>query len=206
MTKIKELTEDEVRDSAKITLGFDAQEDNVRQGTGQITTFNQLGFTGNNNKPDGWYLPENAGKVAIILETKRSGEDLSKQKHVNELFKNIDVISSKYSKTVGILYNGESIRVFKNKTELLPPEVSAELQHKEYYIKLFTEEKLDTQYIYNVTKAINETLHFQFGMQDLQERMIFTACALVAQRYNPTNGLQTVKNQGYDVFHTWVKR
>lgn len=35
-------TEDEVRDSAKLVLGFDKTEDGVQQGTGQITTFNQL--------------------------------------------------------------------------------------------------------------------------------------------------------------------
>lgn len=35
-------TEDEVRDSAKLILGFDKTEDGVQQGTGQITTFNQL--------------------------------------------------------------------------------------------------------------------------------------------------------------------
>ena len=47
-------TEDEVRDSAKLVLGFDKTEDGVQQGTGQITTFNQLGFRGCNDKPDGW--------------------------------------------------------------------------------------------------------------------------------------------------------
>lgn len=46
-------TEDEVRDSAKLVLGFDKTEDGVQQGTGQITTFNQLGFRGCNDKPDG---------------------------------------------------------------------------------------------------------------------------------------------------------
>ena len=63
-------TEDEVRDSAKKILGFDDGEENVKQGTGQITTFNQLGFKGNINKPDGWYLPDDKKGVAIILETK----------------------------------------------------------------------------------------------------------------------------------------
>ena len=63
-------TEDEVRDSAKLVLGFDKTEDGVQQGTGQITTFNQLGFRGCNDKPDGWYLPDDASKPAIILETK----------------------------------------------------------------------------------------------------------------------------------------
>lgn len=33
-------TEDEVRDSAKIILGFGDSEEKVKQGTGQITTFN----------------------------------------------------------------------------------------------------------------------------------------------------------------------
>ena len=49
-------TEDEVRDSAKLILGFDKTEPKVKQGTGQITTFNQLGFKGVIDKPDGWYF------------------------------------------------------------------------------------------------------------------------------------------------------
>ena len=52
-------TEDKVRDEAKIILGFDDDESNVKQGTGQITTFNQLGFKGDSNKPDvGIFLKE----------------------------------------------------------------------------------------------------------------------------------------------------
>lgn len=111
-------TEDEVRDSAKLVLGFDKTEDGVQQGTGQITTFNQLGFRGCNDKPDGWYLPDDASKPAIILETKSEAEGVSKEKHVKELFKNIDVVAKKYSKTIGILYSGSAIRVFRNKIEL----------------------------------------------------------------------------------------
>ena len=37
--KIVYRTEDEVRDSAKIQLGFDKVEANVKQGTGQITEY-----------------------------------------------------------------------------------------------------------------------------------------------------------------------
>ena len=103
-------TEDQVRDEAKIILGFDDNENNVKQGTGQITTFNQLGFLGNNNKPDGWYLPDDKGSVAIILETKSEKEDLTKQKWENELIKNINIVRSQYSKVVGVLYNGSDIR------------------------------------------------------------------------------------------------
>lgn len=176
-------TEDEVRDSAKLVLGFDKTEDGVQQGTGQITTFNQLGFRGCNDKPDGWYLPDDASKPAIILETKSEAEGVSKEKHVKELFKNIDVVAKKYSKTIGILYSGSAIRVFKSKIEL--SDASKRLEDKNYYIRLCTSQKLDSNYIFEITQKINNSLHFKFGMTDLQDRMIFTACALVAQRYNP---------------------
>ncbi|EEI85506.1 hypothetical protein HMPREF0072_1925 [Anaerococcus lactolyticus ATCC 51172] len=48
----------------QVVLGFDESEDNVNQGTGQITTFNQLGFKGYSDKSDGWYLPKNMNDVA----------------------------------------------------------------------------------------------------------------------------------------------
>ena len=92
-------TEDEVRDSAKIILGFDNTEPDIQQGTGQITTFNRLGFKGVNDKPDGWYFPNNKSEIAIILETKSEAEDLQLSKWVDELSKmclslkrNIDVL------------------------------------------------------------------------------------------------------------------
>lgn len=195
-------TEDIVRDEAKILLRFDKQEKDVKQGTGQITTFNQLGFNGIVDKPDGWYLPNDASKPAIILETKSEIEDLSKQKWVDELFKNLDIVSSKYSKHIGILWNGKNIRVFKNKKELF--DVSNTLENKEYYIRLCLQEKIDKNHIYEITQRINNNLHFKFGMTDLQDRMIFTACALVAQRYNPKNGLSKFIDMDYSTFHNWI--
>lgn len=165
-------TEDEVRDSAKLVLGFDRKESGVQQGTGQITTFNQLGFRGCNDKPDSWYLPDDASKPAIILETKSETEGVSKEKHVKELFKNIDVVAKKYSKTIGILYSGSAIRVFKNKIEL--SDASKRLESKDYYIRLCTSQKLDSNYIFEITQKINNSLHFKFGMTDLQDRMILT--------------------------------
>lgn len=129
MHKLTYRTEDEVRDSAKKILGFDKKEDNINQGTGQITTFNQLGFKGNNNKPDGWYLPEDNKAVSIILETKSEKEDITKKKWIDELKKNTDIVSKKYSKVIGILYNGIEVRVFKNNEEV---EVSNLLQQKDY--------------------------------------------------------------------------
>lgn len=186
-------TEDQVRDEAKIILGFDDDEQNVKQGTGQITTFNQLGFFGNNNKPDGWYLPKEKASVAIVLETKAEKEDLTKVKWVNELQKNINVVRSIYSKVVGILYNGSDIRVFKNELEVTG--IASTLQNKSYYKKLYSQEKIDKQLIYRLSKQINDTLHTQFGIKNLYHRMIFTACALVAKRY----GAVLDKNMSYQV-------
>jgi type I restriction enzyme M protein len=195
-------TEDEVRNEAREILGFNENEEGIKQGAGQVTTFNQLGFTGISDKPDGWYLPDDASKVAIILETKSELEDIFKEKWVDELFKNTDIIDSKYSKIIGILYNGVDIRVFKNKVELT--NVSKKLEDKKYYLGLFNKDKLDKNHIYEVTQRINNSLHFKFGMTDLQDRMIFTACALVAQRYNPKNGLQRLKDMNYSTFHNWI--
>ncbi len=174
-------TEDQVRDSAKIILGFDVVEAKIQQGTGQITTFNQLGFKGINNKPDGWYLPDDHNMPAIILETKSESEDISLQKCVDELIKNCDIAATKYKQVVGILYNGIDTRVFKNNIE--DTEVSATLQNKTYYTALFTKKTIDKQRIYNLTKRINDCLHTEFGIKNLYHRMIFTACALVAKRY-----------------------
>lgn len=191
-------TEDEVRDEAKIILGFDKKEKKVKQGTGQITTFNQLGFKGNNNKPDGWYLPENKNDVAIILETKSEKEDIYLSKWEDELFKNLDIISIKYSRTIGILYNGKEIRVYKNKVEL--KNVSNKLENKKYYISLLNKNSIDKQKIYDLTKRINDSLHTDFKIKNLHHRMIFTACALVAKRY----GAILVSGMDYEIFHSSI--
>lgn len=174
-------TEDKVRDEAKIILGFDDSEENVQQGTGQTTTFNNLGFSGDCNKPDGWYLPKLMSEVAIVLETKSEKEDLTKAKWFKELKKNMDIVHTKYTKVVGILYNGADIRVFKNDEEITG--IASTLQHKEYYKRLFTQQRIDKQEIYRLTKQINDSLHIKFGIKNLYHRMIFTACALVAKRY-----------------------
>lgn len=176
-------TEDEVRDSAKILLGFDKVEANVKQGTGQITTFNQLGFKGIIDKPDGWYFPDDRTLPAIILETKSEKEDISSLKWENELKKNMDIVNKKYKNVCGILYNGVDVKVFKNDIELSNIEISNALQDKSYYLSLFTQDTIDKQHIYNLTKRINDCLHTEFGIKNLYHRMIFTACALVAKRY-----------------------
>lgn len=175
-------TEDEVRDSAKTQLGFDVAEANVKQGTGQITTFNQLGFKGKNDKPDGWYLPDDHNMPAIILEAKSGAEDIFLQKWADELAKNCNIAAAKYKQVVGILYNGIDVRVFKNNVE--DTSAPKQLQNKAYYISLFTKNIIDKQKIYSLTKRINDCLHTEFGIKNLYHRMIFTACALVAKRYD----------------------
>ena len=192
-------TEDVVRDEAKIRLQFDEEEINIKQGTGQITTFNQLGFSGINFKPDGWYLPDNTNIPAIILETKSSDKDLNKKAIINELFKNLDVVSTKYKNTIGILYNGEDVVVYKNKEKV---QTAEKLQNKQYYLDLFKLDYIDKGKIFTLTKRINDLLHFKFGIKNLYHRMIFTASALVVERFG--GNLIAIKNNGYEAFRNKI--
>lgn len=158
-------------------MGFTNSETAI-SGVGQLTTFNQLGFKGISRKPDGWYLPKETYESALILETKNSKEDLNH--HIDELFSNCKVVEKKYKRWIGILFNGFDILVYKN-GELLSSE--KKLHNKEHYLGIFEENRIDPQRIYNITKRINDLLHIQFGVTNLKQRMIFTACALVAKRY-----------------------
>lgn len=200
MSDVKKKTEDEVRDSAKLILGFDGKETDVIQGTGQITTFKSLGFScpKNNHKPDGWYLPSDTTKVAIVLETKSESQDLSNDKWVSELFTNIDIVNTKYKNVVGILYNGKRQRVFLNKDEQF--KIPSELQQKQFYIDLFSNQPVDTKKIYLTTMKINNLLHYKFGVNDYYDRMVFTACALVAKRY----GAWLDKGRDYTTLHNSI--
>ena len=192
-------TEDYVRDQARLTLKLDKNEEGIRQGTGQITTFNQLGFKGINDKPDGWYLPDNINEPAIILETKSSDKDLRKKTIIKELLKNIDIVSTKYRNTIGILYNGEEVIVFKNKKEV---STAKTLQDKQYYLDLFKVDSIDKSKIFTLTKRINDLLHFQFGIKNLYHRMIFTASALVVERFG--GNLSAIKDNGFAPFRNKI--
>lgn len=173
-------TEDQVRDDANKILGL-VDTETAKAGVGQLTSFSKLGFKGDgaNYRPDGWYLPNETAFPAIIIEVKKEDCDL-RQPQINELLKNCDVAHLKYKDVIGILYNGIDILVYKN-GELLPDE--KELHNKEHYLGLFAQNNIDKQKIYNLTKRINDSLHFNFGIKNLNHRMIFTACALVAKRY-----------------------
>ena len=83
----KKMTEDQVRDKARDILGL-TDKDGVQVGVGQTTTFNQLGFSGVLDKPDGWYLPENTMETAVVLETKAEHISLG-DKQISELLKNV---------------------------------------------------------------------------------------------------------------------
>ena len=187
------MTEDEVRDKACGILGF-KNTDMVKSGVGQLTTFRTLGISGKgqNNRPDGWYLPKDRSKVAIILETKSSEEDVLNEKWINEIKRNVKIAGTKYKRIVGILYNGRESYVIKydnttmnNGNKIVQVvDVTKDLQNKSYYLSLFNENKIDKQEIYDLTKKINDCLHFKFGIKNLYHRMIFTACALVAKRFD----------------------
>lgn len=132
----KRMTEDAVRDEAREILGF-KDTDEARSGVGQLTTFNQLGFAGVSDKPDGWYLPYNHNEVAMVLETKASHIPLG-EKQVAEVLKNVKIVETQYDKVAGILYNGDDVRVFINHGEV---DTVGTLQRLEYYASLF---KVDT--------------------------------------------------------------
>ena len=188
------LTEDVVRDNAGKILDF-KNENNVQSGVGQLTTFNQLGFKGISDKPDGWYLPDNFEDTAIILETKNSDQIL--QNYFYELEKNCNIVLTKYHKVIGILYNGYEVLVTKNNETI---DASTKLENKNYYLAMFVINKIDKQKIYGLTKKINDCLHTEFGIKNLYHRMIFTACALVAKRY----GASLIKGMNYQTFHTSI--
>lgn len=201
------LTEDSVReDYAKKILQLEPNIINnqlgkkLQMGTGQLTTFNQLGFSGELHKPDGWYLPANFEDVAIILEAKAEDVDLDNPKWVKELIGNCNIVLTKYKKVVGILYNYETTRVFLNNIERT--DITTDLQNKTFYLKLFDMNTIDKNMIFNLTKRINDNLHTNFGVKNLNHRMIFTACALVAQRYGAR--LERFKGMDYDMLHTTI--
>ena len=173
-------TEDQVRDEAGKILGFE-DSDVAQSGVGQITTFNQLGFLGVSKKPDGWYLPHDTNRTAIVLETKAEGVGIDTQKCIDDIREYGDVVMRKYDVVIGILYDGNYTRVFRNNKPIDAPD---ELQPKEFYINRIKDEPLDKQKIYRLTAKINNNLHFNFGIKNLYSRMVFTAAALVSERYS----------------------
>lgn len=192
---MKHFTEDEVREQAKQILGFFDTE-SAKSGVGQLTSWKALGFKGKLGCPDGWYFPHVTTFPAIIAEFKASNISLGKSQ-IDELLKNYNIVKTKYKNVIAILWNGEDIKVYKNGVLL---EKEQKLQNKEYFLGLFSQDKIDKSKIYLLTKKINDSLHFNFGIKNLYHRMIFTACALVAKRY----GALLVKGMTYNAFRNSV--
>ena len=188
-----------VRSELGIKLGLSNPPTCV-SGVDQLTTFKQLGFDDKNIsglKPDGWYLPENKNEVAIICETKNSDEDV--HKNTEQLLKYIDVVMTKYKKVVGIIYNGQEALVYHNKQF---NRLETNLCDLSYYQRKYEDRgSIDTNLIFQLTKKINDNLHFNFGIKNLYQRMVFTACALVAQRYSGN----LMKGMDWPTLHTSIK-
>ena len=198
------LTEDVVRNMAKDKLNL-VSDDKAISDVGQLTTFNALSkvmdisaFEGVPDKPDGWYFPYNHNETAIIVEAKNSDMNLDLAKFVEEIRKNCSIAMKYYSNVIGILYNGYETRVFLNNKPIDSPN---ELQYKEFYINRLKDEPIDKNRIFMLTKDINNNLHSNFGIKNLYHRMIFTAAALVAYRYDDKS---LPKDLGFKILKTSI--
>lgn len=194
-------TEDEVRDEARILLNLTNNEDKTKSGVGQLTSFSSLDnyyFKGISKRPDGWYFPNDIQKTAIILETKASNELLD-EKNENQIKEYIRITQRKYKKVVGILYNSNEAIVYKNDVVY---SATNQLFDKNYYLKLFNNIQIDIDKIQSCTININEILHHKFVMQNLTQRMIFTACALVADRKGAN--LENLKKLSFSVLKSQI--
>lgn len=194
-------TEDVVRDEVGKLLALKNSSD-VQAGVGQITTFNQLGITGINDKPDGWYLPYDKTKPALILECKAEQVDITTRRCVEELKKNCRVLlNTGYEKVFGLLTNGKKSLGFMNNE---PIDIPGDIQNVQWYLDQFNKKGIDKDYIYTITQKINNCLHSEFGIKNLYHRMIFTACALVAKRYGAD--LRSSAKLGWSAFQSEIKR
>ena len=194
-------TEDVVRDEVGKQLCLQSS-DEVQAGVGQITTFNQLGITGVNDKPDGWYLPCNKTKPALILECKAEQVDITTRRCVTEIKKNCRILlDAGYEKVFGLLTNGKKSLGFMNNE---PVDIPKDIQPVQWYLDRFYAKGIDKNHIYNLTQKINNCLHSEFGIRNLYNRMIFTACALVAKRYGAN--LKSAAELGWEVFQSEIKR
>jgi len=189
-------TEDQVRDIARAKLHLEATE-SAKAGVGQLTSFNQLGFHGIKDRPDGWYLPNETHYPALVLEAKGSNVKLG-SKEREELIKNMHIVRSRYKHVVGLLYNGFELEVYKDDEQVTGED---ELMDKEHYLSFFSTNRINKLLIYSLTHSINDTLHFDFLIKNLYHRMIFTACALVAKRYGAT----LVKGMSFKLFTTSIR-
>lgn len=188
------LTEDEVRTKASKILNFKSDKDHVA-GIGQLTTFKKISqeidndpFSKSNREPDGWYFNKHdMQSPALLAEFKSEDKDLNNQSYVDEIQRNMKIVMGAYKNVIGILYNGVDVKVFRNEepgsSNIIELRSTPALQDRGYYERIFTDQSIDAQEICNLTRRLNDLLHFKFGMPNLYDRMLFTAATLVAKRY-----------------------
>lgn len=197
------LTEDEVRRLAHETLFANCTADAVFD-TGQITKFNSLGFPGVMQAPDAWYLPKKLHEVTCVFEFKSESHGLDDDAR-KQLFDEMEIVLTKYAKVCGVLWDGKHIEVYTQRRgddcNFVEGEVT--LEPVSHYVRLFEVTSVDRQEVYRLTASINNNLHFEFGIKNLYHRMIFTACALIAE----INGaeLERLKGMGFSTFHNRVQ-
>lgn len=133
------------------------------------------------------------------METKAYKPNANLSSNLPQLEEYIEITQSKYSQVVGILYDGLEAIIYKNDKFYRQDN---ELFTKDYYLKLFTQSSIDKQKIYSCTKSINDNLHTNFGINNLKHRMIFTACALVADRKGAK--LELLKDRDFETLRSEI--
>lgn len=215
-------TEDQVKEEIKNIMGISV---------GQHTTFKELGFNlidletikvelenfkkdfSLNKKtllslaPDGWYFDEKKS-CAIIVEAKNSQQKISS--NINQLKKYILIAKSKYKNVIGIIYNGVENKVFWNFNEYHDDNLlEMTIKNKDYYLDIPNNNLIDKHKIYSDTKTINDILHFDFMIKNLNHRMIWTACILVAKRfgckYDYNDSINVIKQKTIEVLHKQIE-
>ncbi|WP_425381214.1 HsdM family class I SAM-dependent methyltransferase [Spiroplasma endosymbiont of Polydrusus pterygomalis] len=216
-------TEDQVKEEIKNIIGISV---------GQHTTFKELGFNWTDLKkikveiqnmkkefninektllslePDGWYFDEKKS-CSIIVEAKNSLQKID-SKAINQLKKYILIAKSKYKNVIGVLYNGIENKVFWNFNEYIDENLlGMTIKNKEYYLDIPNNNLIDKNKIYAATKTINDILHFDFLIKNLNHRMIWTACILVAKRfgcnYNIDDSIATIKHKTIETIHKQIE-
>ena len=184
------ITEDKAREMLK---------EKVKCEVGQLTTFKQLGFVQKDieklndeikikyklnkvlsMKPDGWHC-DKENNFALVCEIKSSNEDI--ENNFEQLFSYMYIANTKYEKVVGVIYNGEESGTFKLINGEPKKHLIDVLENIEAYKNFFNNNEIDKNQIYKNTKIINDILHFNLKLKNLNHRMIWTSCVLIANRF-----------------------
>lgn len=202
------LTEDKVRELLK---------NKVKCHVGQLTTFKELKFIQKDieklnreiikkfnlknalsMKPDGWYFEKN---FALVCETKNSKENID-GKNLDQLFSYMYIANTKYENVAGIIFNGNEHEVYRMINGEPQINKMPVLESVESYKNIFNDNEINKNAIYKNTKTINDILHFSFDLKNLNHRMIWTSCVLVANRFgnklNSYDSMEVVKQKVID--------